>query len=427
MGPMQNTDFSAWQESLEGEAVLPDGFHISVTSLEFSPVEKPDARRQAMNLALIRLDEPTASFAGVFTRNAFPGWPVLVGRRLLDASAVQGVLVNNRVANVGAEGGLLDSERLSAAAAEILGDEVPYFPASTGVIGWRLPVNEMEAALPSLAEGLRSDSLLPFARGIMTTDAWPKIRSESCGEGRIVGTAKGAGMVEPDMATMLAFFLTDVDVPREAARRILAEVVGVTFNRVSVDGETSTSDTVLLLSSGRRPYPGDEVFRRSLHRSAEALSEDVVRNGEGCAHVFRVTVSGASDEKTAVYLARAVVNAPLTKTAIRGNDPNIGRILQSLGSACGRAGLELDRNTLALDIGSRRVFEGGRFLLDADAEAELSGYLRERELPVPPRGWPVHENRVEISVRLGPGGAAASVTGSDLSEEYVKINADYRT
>ena len=427
MSAMHYPDRAAWRRRLEEEAVLPEGFRTAVTALEFVPSEKPDAGSQAMNLALLRLEEPTASFAGVFTRNAFPGWPVVHGRRLLDAPAVQGVLVNNRVANVGAEGGLEDSAALADAAASLFGDEAPFFPSSTGVIGWRLPVPEMTRAIPVLADRLESGSLLPFAEAIMTTDAWPKVRSAACGDGRIVGTAKGAGMVEPDMATMLAFFLTDLDVPRESARRILAETAGRSFNRISIDGETSTSDSVLLFCSGRRPYPGDAAFRRALEEAASALAEDVVRNGEGCSHVFRVTISGAPDEPTAVSLARSVANAPLTKTAVRGNDPNVGRILQALGAACGRSGLELDRRALTLDIGDRRVFDRGAFLLDGAAEAALAAYFAGKELPLPTPGWPAHEERVDIAVSLGPGGAAASVTGSDLSEDYVRINAEYTT
>ncbi len=427
LGPMQYPDSSAWRRRLVVDAVLPEGFRIAVTSLKFIPAEKPDAGPQNMNISMIRLDEPSSSFAGVFTKNAFPGWPVLVGKEILATEAVQGVLVNNKVANVGGEGGFRDSVHLASLAATLFGDDARWFPSSTGVIGWKLPVAEMEEALPRLLENQNSESLLPFAEAIMTTDAWPKVRSSSCGEGRIVATAKGAGMVEPNMATMLSFVLTDIDIPRETARTILSEVVERSFNRISVDGETSTSDTVLLISSRCHPYPGDDEFRKALESCVSVLAEDVVRNGEGCGHVFRVSISGAKDEATSVHLARAVANAPLTKTAVRGNDPNIGRILQALGSACGRLDMELNRDTLLLEIGDRKVYENGTFLLDDETESALSQYFREAELPLPTMDWPAHERRVEIKITIGTGGASASVTGSDLSEEYVKINADYRT
>ncbi len=424
---MQYPDYNTYLSRIKNDAILPEGFQTAAVSLDFIPREIPEAGKQFMNLALVRLEEPTNTFAGVFTRNAFPGWPVLIGRKLLNVPRIQGILVNNKVANVGVAGGGEASERLSSLTAELFGDTVPYVPSSTGVIGWSLPVAAMEAALPRLKDNRQSESLLPFAEAIMTTDAWPKIRSGECGEGRITAAAKGAGMVEPDMATMLAFFLTDIDVPRTAARVILAEVADETFNRISVDGETSTSDTVLLLSSGRKSYPGDEVFRQSLMVTAAALSEDVVRNGEGTSHVFRVTVSGVRDRATAVFLARSIVNAPLTKTAVKGNDPNVGRILQALGAACGRTGVELFRDRLTLGIGGRMVFRNGNFQMNSTEEAALSAYFREKELPLPSKKWPMHEERVDIELNLGSGNASASVTGSDLSEEYVKINADYRT
>jgi len=412
---------------IKKDAILPDGFQTAAVSLEFLSREMPEAGMQAMNLALIRLKQPSGSFAGVFTRNAFPGWPVLIGRNLLDVSEVQGVLVNNKVANVGAEEGMDASRHLARLTSELFGDTAPYFPSSTGVIGWSLPLNDMEEALPGLKANVQSESLQPFAEAIMTTDAWPKVRSGRCGEGRITATAKGAGMIEPDMATMLAFFLTDVAVPRDTARIILKEVVDESFNRISIDGETSTSDTVLFLSSGLRPYPGDDAFRNTLMETAASLSEDVVRNGEGTAHVFRVTVSGVRDRQTAVLLARSIVNAPLTKTAVRGNDPNIGRVLQALGAACGRAGVEIIKERLTLDIGGHQVFRNGTFHLNSLEEGALSSYFKEKELPLPSKKWPLHEKRVDIAIHLGSGDASASVTGSDLSEEYVKINADYRT
>jgi glutamate N-acetyltransferase/amino-acid N-acetyltransferase len=424
---MHYPDSSTYRERLRRDAALPAGFQCSVASLKFVPAEKPDAGEKPMNLALIRLDEPSPAFGAVFTRNAFPGWPVIAGRELTGAAEVQGVLVNNKVANVGAANGLEASLRLTSSAAAVMGDQAPYIPSSTGVIGWSLPVEAMERALPELKGGLQSGSLLPFAEAIMTTDAWPKVRGARCGEGRITAAAKGAGMIEPNMATMLAFFLTDIDVPRDLLRAILAEEADESFNRISIDGETSTSDTVLLLSSRKRPFPGEGAFRSALRETARALAEDVVRNGEGTAHVFRVTVNGAPDRETAVRLARAVVNAPLTKTAVRGNDPNVGRVLQALGSACGRMSLGLPRERLAMDIGGIRVFGGGVFRLDGAGERSLNSYFKSKELPIPSPGWPRHEERVEIELHIGLGDSSASVTGSDLSEEYVKINADYRT
>jgi glutamate N-acetyltransferase / amino-acid N-acetyltransferase len=237
----------AW---LETQSPLPEGFRVGTAALEFVPVEVPKPAR--MRLTLLALDAPTSAFAAKFTRNAFPGAPVVVGRRRLDGPALGAVLVNNKVANVCAPDGVAAAEGLCAEAARLLGlspDEV--LPSSTGVIGWRLPVDAMIAALPQAAGSLRGGSALPAAEAIMTTDLYPKVRRAAVGEGSIVGIAKGAGMIEPNLATMLVYLLTDVDVPRSALRAALDEAVEASFNCISVDSDTSTSDTVLLLSSRR--------------------------------------------------------------------------------------------------------------------------------------------------------------------------------
>jgi len=420
-------DFSSYQRRLSKDAALPDGFEVGVGSLEFVPPERPNGRVQKMNLGIMRMLQPTASFAGTFTKNAFPGWPIIVGRRLLKEPQIQGILVNNRVANVGVRGGLEASWRLSRLCTEIFNDSAPYFPSSTGVIGWTLPLKKMEAALVELKDSMDADLILELAKAIMTTDSWPKIRSCGCGTGRIVGIAKGAGMVEPNMATVLAFILTDVDYPRDVGRQIFLDVMDESFNRISVDSETSTSDSAFLLSSCLHTYPGDYEFRDALMEISSNLAEDVVRNGEGCAHVIRVGVVGASNAVEAHKLARAVANAPLSKSAIRGNDPNVGRILQSLGAECGRVGIEINPEKLELSIGGKVVFSNGAFHLGEGKEEFLRAYLKDLELPLPPRAWPAHEKRVEIEIALNMGTASTSVIASDLSEEYIRINSDYRT
>ena len=418
---------STYQRRLKKDAVLPAGFEIGVTSLEFVPPERPNGDMQKMNLGIIRMLQPTASFAGTFSKNAFPGWPIVVGRKLLEGPQIQGILVNNRVANVGVVGGLEASWKLSELCSEIFGDPAPYFPSSTGVIGWILPLKKMEAALRELKGSLSTGLVLELAKAIMTTDSWPKIRSCGCGTGRIVGIAKGAGMVEPNMATLLTFIITDVDFPRDIGRRIFLEVMDESFNRISVDGETSTSDSVFLLSSCLHSYPGNDEFRDALMKVSSNLAEDVIRNGEGCTHVIRVSVVGASSSSEAHRLARAVANAPLCKLAIRGNDPNVGRILQSFGAECGRLGIEINPEGIVLDIGGKIVFRNGAFYLGGEVEEFLRNYLKNSELPLPARGWPAHERRVEIEITLNMGMASASVIASDLSEGYVKINSNYRT
>ena len=424
---MQYHSYSDWRKHIEQAAILPKGFQSARTQCQFVAVEKPEFGNLNMNMGLISLDRPTESFAAVFTKNQFPGWPVIAGRRLLDEPAIAGVLVNNKISNVGVAGGLTDTQNLANAVQRAFGGNAPYFSFSTGIIGWRLPVGAMIPRIAQLPQSVQSDTLMPFAEAIMTTDAWPKIRSLNCAAGRITGTAKGAGMVEPNMATMLAFILTDIDVPRTACTPLLKAAVNSSFNRISIDGETSTSDSVLLISSRREPWCGEEEFFAGLRSVCSGLAEDVVRNGEGCGHVFKTTVTGAPSEETALRLARAVVNAPLTKTAIHGNDPNVGRIIQTLGAAAARMDLPLNRESLRVEIDGVEVFSGGAFHLSSREEAILHKCFKEAELPLPVPDWPRHEKRIEVHITLGMGDASDFVIGSDLSTEYVGINADYRS
>ncbi len=424
----------AW---LETQAALPEGFRVGTAALEFVPVEAPRPAR--MRVTLVALDAPSPSFGATFTRNAFPGAPIVVGRRRLDAPALGAILVNNKVSNVCAPGGVEAAERLCAEAARLLGlapGEV--LPSSTGVIGWRLPVEEMMAALPRAAGALRGGSALPAAEAIMTTDLYPKIRRAAVGEGSIVGIAKGAGMIEPNLATMLVYLLTDLDVPRSTLRAALAEAVEASFNCISVDSDTSTSDTVLAVSSRRRPAPAGGAFAEALARVCGDLAEDVVRNGEGVHHVMRVVVSGARTFEEARGVAKAVVNSPLLKAAVNGNDPNVGRLLCAAGKHAGAAGIPMDPARVTMKVGGEVVLAGGAMSLDPAKEARLVAHLRSAELYAsaapadgmtfrPPLDYPPHERRVEIEIDLALGSASCAVLGADLTHEYVTENADYRS
>ncbi len=424
----------AW---LESQAVLPEGFRVGTASLEFVPVEVPKPAR--MRLTLLALDRLTPAFAAKFTRNAFPGAPVVVGRRRLDGPALAAVVVNNKISNVCAPGGVEAAERISAEAARLVGcapDEV--LPSSTGVIGWQLPVDAMLAALPTAAASLRGGSVLPAAEAITTTDLYPKVRRAQVGEGSVVGIAKGAGMIEPNLATMLVYLLTDLDVPRAALRAALDEAVEASFNCISVDSDTSTSDSVVLLSSGRRPAPAAGAFVAGLARVCADLAEDVVRNGEGVHHVIRVAVSGARSFEEARGLGKAVVNSPLLKAAVNGNDPNVGRLLCAAGKHAGALGIPLDPARVTMRVGGEVVLVGGAMRLDPEKEQRLVAHMRSAELYAsappadgitfrPPLDYPPHERRVEIALDLGMGGASCSVLGADLTHEYVTENADYRS
>lgn len=414
-------------DSLKSHGPVPEGFRAAVHSLDFVPAERPDGPGAAMNMTALILDEPTDAFAAVFTRNSFPGAPVRAGRRLLEKDKVQGVLINNKIANVCTPSGEEDARKITEAVEKELGLRAPLFPSSTGVIGWSLPVAAMTGACAPLAASLNRDTLLPASKGIMTTDSFPKLSSVPLGSGRISGMAKGAGMIEPNMATMLCFLLTDVDIPREVMRRVLSRVVDGSFNRISVDSDQSTSDSVIFLSSRKKAAVSEEELEGALRTLCGALAEDVVRNGEGCAHVIKVRVEGAADEAQARGFGKAVVNSPLSKTAVFGNDPNVGRFVQAVGDYAGNSSVPLDEGKVTISLGGEDIFKAGRFLLDGDKEKRLSDYLKERALPTPCPGYPAHRECVEIGVSLGMGSACSEVLGSDLSYEYVRENADYRT
>lgn len=430
------TDRSAHRAWLASQAALPAGFRVGTTRFEFTPREAPKPAK--MTLTLIALDRPTAAFAALFTKNAFPGAPVIVGRERLHEPVLGAVIVNNKISNVCAPGGVEASEHLCAQTARLLGIKPQaVLPSSTGVIGWTLPVDAMTAALPRAVAALAGGSVLPAAEGIVTTDLYPKIRRASVGGGSIVGIAKGAGMIEPNLATMLVYLLTDLQVPREELRRALSRAVDASFNTMSIDSDTSTSDTVALLSSDRVPCPDPGAFETALRQVCADLAEDVVRNGEGVRHVIRVAVKNAATPELARALGKAIVNAPLFKCAVAGNDPNVGRLIQAIGKYVGAHAPDTDLSRLRASMGGIEIFARGVFQLNPEKELALVAHLKGAELYAsaapkegvftPPVDFPRHERCVEIEVDLGTGRAAATVLGGDLTHEYVSENADYRS
>jgi glutamate N-acetyltransferase/amino-acid N-acetyltransferase len=423
----------AW---LETQAVLPAGFRVGTTRLSFTPAEV--AMDAKMNLTLVVLDQPTPDFAGVFTRNAFPGAPVIVGRRRLAEPTVGALVVNNKISNVRAPQGVEVAERWCDSVASALGLQGrQVMPNSTGVIGWRLPVEAMQAALPSAVASVGQRSLSEAAAAIMTTDLYPKVRRARVGAGSIVGFAKGAGMIEPNLATMLVFLLTDLAVPRADLRRMLMPAADVSFNCMSIDSDTSTSDTVLLLSSGKVPCPDLAAFEAALTQVCSDLAEDIARNGEGVHHVMRVQVKGAPNQALARAVGKSVINSPLFKCAVCGNDPNVGRLVCAIGKYLGPAAPELDLGKLRITMGGLPIYQDGSFRLNGQVETALKAHMRQAELYVstaspdgifrPTVDFPPHEKCVELEIDLGAGQAASTVIGADLSHEYVSENADYRS
>lgn len=432
------TNLSSYQEELKLRSLLPRGFTAASVPLSFFPREKKTQEAFPMNLSAILLTEPTNVFAGVFTKNKAPGAPVLIGRELLKAETARGVLINNKIANVCAPGGKNAAFEVVDTFSKLLGfasgnrELEVIFPSSTGIIGWELPVDAMKKAAKELTavlagrpeEELRS--IYPVAEGIMTTDAFAKVRSVECGGGKIVATLKGAGMIEPNMATMLVFITTDIRVSRTFAREALLRAADNSFNLISVDGDQSTSDTALLFSSCLVEGVEEAAFEKSLTDLCRKLAEDAVRNGEGTHHVIRVIIRGAESRDNAVGFGKAVINSPLVKAAVYGNDPNVGRIIMALGDFAGNHDVIFYPEVATISIGEIPVFREGVFLLNEEKEAMLHSYLKKCSIDEKKK-FPPHERTVDIDIDINCGNGEAEVFGSDLSYEYVRENADYRS
>jgi glutamate N-acetyltransferase / amino-acid N-acetyltransferase len=373
------------------------------------------------DVALLVSDRP-ASVAGVFTRSSVVGAPVELSRARVRSGQTRAIVANSGVSNVAmGERGRRDAQAMSAAAARALG--VPaeaVLVASTGVIGQPLPMGRLRRGIRAASAALAADGLPDAARAIMTTDTYPKLAvAHTRVAGRrvsVAGIAKGSGMIAPDMATMLAFLLTDAAATPAFLRSALRRTVAGSFNRVSVDGESSTSDTALLLAGGaagnpvlRGPAsPGARRFLAALEEVAVALARDLARDGEGATKLIDVRVGGARTAAEAERAARRIANSLLVKTAVFGGDANWGRILQTVGA--GRVALRLAHTSVRL--GGVTVFLNGASAGPA-ARRRAAARLADPE--------------IEIAIDLGAGRATAQMWTCDLSYDYVRINAEYTT
>eukprot|EP00538_Stauroneis_constricta_P002329 CAMPEP_0119547912 /NCGR_PEP_ID=MMETSP1352-20130426/1927_1 /TAXON_ID=265584 /ORGANISM="Stauroneis constricta, Strain CCMP1120" /LENGTH=484 /DNA_ID=CAMNT_0007592991 /DNA_START=76 /DNA_END=1530 /DNA_ORIENTATION=- len=429
-------DVDDYLQYMSTVSAMPKGFATGTASGTFISTEAPGLGKLPIKGTVIHLTEgPTDNWAAVFTSNRFPGAPVKVGRkRLANGNPLQALVINNKVSNVCSGGdGEADAELVCQSVADALGldsaDSV--LPSSTGVIGWKLPAKELAAdVVPQAIQNLQSESVLDAAKAIMTTDRFPKVRSRTLSNGaRVVGIAKGAGMIEPNMATMLAYILTDATVPKADLQRLLRAAVDESFNAMSVDGDESTSDTAVLVASNQISEDVDMAeFESALFDICKGLAADIVRNGEGTSHVMRVAITNFPGEmKQARYLGRHIVNSPLFKCAVAGNDPNTGRLAGAIGSYMGKFYPEGDVSTMSLTLGGRTIFENGKFVLDG-AEDELSAHMKLAEYG-DSIDYPPHQKFVEIGVDFGSAGGTTDITvlGSDLTGEYVVVNADYRS
>lgn len=428
---MSSMEFKSKEEYynwIELQSTLPDGFKVGTETIYFVPKELPGSDPMKMDLSLVAMEEPTSSFAAVFTKNKFPGYPVIIGKQLLAEKKVSGFICNNKISNVRCPGGYETAkEVLSSLSGELCNSLAPIFPFSTGIIGWKLPRNEIVDALPNLCKSLSTKKPERLANAIMTTDGFPKARTVKIGNGRITGFCKGAGMIEPNMATMLVYLLTDIKISRKELRSLWGEVCNKSFNSITIDGDQSTSDSALILSSNRVDGVSVEKFKVELTKLAILMAQDLVRNGEGTSHVIEVEVVGAETESQAKEAGKSLLNSPLTKTAIFGNDPNVGRFIQALGDWAGNNSIDLDPEKCSISMGGESLYENGYFTLNSNKEVKLHNYMNSCQLSREPLGYPKHQKNVIIKISLGLGNCCSTVYGSDLTYEYIRENAEYRT
>ncbi|MEI7712987.1 MAG: bifunctional glutamate N-acetyltransferase/amino-acid acetyltransferase ArgJ [Rhodospirillales bacterium] len=365
---------------------------------------------------------PGSTAAGVFTTNKCPGAPVDWCRAALKGGKARMLVVNAGNANVFTGKAGVEACAATAAAAAKLGDCPPkqVMVASTGVIGEILPHEKLTAALPALHASLSEDNWEAAARGIMTTDTFPKastrIATIGDSEVRITGIAKGSGMIAPDMATMLCFIFTDAKIPAAALQAMLSKGVDSTFNCTTVDSDTSTSDTVMLIATGqakhkRVPAEGGAMlkdFARALNELLLDLALQVIRDGEGAQKLVRIDVTGAKTAKSAKKIAMVVANSPLVKTAIAGEDANWGRIVMAVG----KAGEPADRDTLSIGVGGTWMAKDGGVVPGYD-ETPVVAHMKGQE--------------IDIAIDIGLGRGKATVWTCDLTHGYIDINGSYRS
>jgi glutamate N-acetyltransferase/amino-acid N-acetyltransferase len=387
------------------------GFRASSVSAGLKKDTSPD-------MALI-LSDREAVAAGVFTTNKIKAAPVLISMERARKGRARAI-----IANAGNANACTGNEGLNNAAmtSELAAGELGLMPddilvASTGVIGAQLNMERIGKAIPALVEGLSPEGIPKAAKAIMTTDSFPKI-SRFTGElGKtpftILGIAKGAGMIMPDMATMLCFILSDIKIDPSQLKRALSDSVERTFNRITVDGDTSTNDTVIILANGMAGNGslegnGYESFVNGLNHVMKELSTMIVRDGEGATKVVGVKVRGAVSEKDASFAARTIANSNLVKTAFYGQDPNWGRIMGALG----RSGIVMKEKDVSIWINDIKIVSGG---LGTGSDQEKRAAER------------MQENEFSLIIDLNQGGYEDEVLTCDLTHEYVSINAEYRT
>jgi glutamate N-acetyltransferase/amino-acid N-acetyltransferase len=389
---------------------LPSGFRSHVANI--------GVKDDTDDLVVIAADHPVPT-AAVFTKSTFAGPSVTLSRRHVASGTTQAVTVISKNANVATgQAGVDDAETVARLVAERVGcapDDV--IVTSTGVIGRRYPMDRVRDGLARIPSPLTENDADGPARGMMTTDTVVKLAEavvpllSGDGSARIVGMAKGVGMIEPDMATHISLVFTDADIPYGELDAVFRRVVDRTFNCVSIDTDTSTSDSSVIMASGAAGSVDLAAFEAALFDVAVDLTKQIARDGEGAHSLIEVRVDTAVDTEQAKRVAKAIVNSPLVKTAVHGGDPNWGRVAMAIGKCADHPhDQRIDQETVTIRFGADEVYPR---LLDDDALAALSSYMSGPD--------------VLIHISLATGDARATVWGCDLSDEYVRFNADYTT
>jgi glutamate N-acetyltransferase/amino-acid N-acetyltransferase len=368
-----------------------------------------------VDLLLVELAEGT-NVAGVFTKSLTASAPVLTCRSSLQGGVARGLVVNSGNSNAfTGKAGEEAAKLITKTASEILNcDENQIFTASTGVIGELLPAKKITDILPETMGNLSDTAWESAARAIMTTDTYPKMATKTANIGgkiiTINGFAKGSGMIAPDMATMLAFVFTDAKIPTTILQEMLTETTESTFNSITVDSDTSTSDTLLLFATGKAQNPEADYsdFHHALREVLHNLALQVVKDGEGAEKLVTITVEGAETKPAAKRIAMSIANSPLVKTAIAASDANWGRIVMAVG----KAGEKADRDKLSIKIGGVIVAENGA-AAQSYREEQITAHMQARD--------------IIIEVNVGVGSASATVYTCDLTHRYIDINGSYRT
>ena len=382
---------------------LPLGFGAYVTNIGI--------KDSSQDLTLV-VAESACVAAGVFTQSRFAGPSVVVSRENIADLSARAVVVISKNANVatGAEGMSNAREVVNAVAQKIGCEAKDVLIASTGVIGRQYPMQSVRKGLAAIPDKFENTSVEDVARGIMTTDTVHKTAEATIAgsSARVVGVAKGVGMIEPNMATLITMLFTDAEIDKASLNEIFRRVIDKTFNCVSIDTDTSTSDTAIILASGLAGSVDAVSFETALYEVALSLTKQVARDGEGAEKLIEVCVDSARDVRQAKLVAKSIVNSPLVKTAVHGADPNWGRVAMAIGKCSDEK--DIDETQVVIRFGNQEVYPT---FVDASALDALSKYMR--------------SDTVRIHVTLNTGRADCTVWGCDLTDGYIRINADYTT